>query len=48
MEVMVTSRFAGVTVGFEGGHDRIDVASGQCVLILTDDIRLAQLRVGLQ
>lgn len=48
MEVLAASRLPGVTVGFEGGQDRVEVAGGQRVLILTDDTRLAQLRVGFQ
>ena len=48
MDIVAAGGLAGIAVRFEGRHDRVDIAGRQRTLVLGHDIRLAQLRIGLQ
>jgi hypothetical protein len=48
VHVLAARGLPGVPVRFECRHDRVDVARRERPLVLADDVRLAQLRVGLE
>jgi hypothetical protein len=47
VDVLAARRLASVAVQFQCRHDYVDVSGSERTLVFGDDVRLAQLRIGL-